>query len=204
VRHFYHVWADGAWQAPLAEHVAAMKASGLPAVLEAGIIGSPENRAAVRSALDSTGVKWTLAVSADAGFEGVTLTALHTAAAGDDGPFLYAHTKGASQDDEFHARWRRGTTSVVVGRWRECVQALSCSDLAGAHWLAAGLQFSTGFVTIDVPESHFGGNFWWGNGAYLCALPVPPMTQFEAETWVGQNNPQVADLSPGMPGRIYT
>jgi hypothetical protein len=204
VRHFYHVWADGTWQVPLAEHVAAVQASGLPVVLEAGIVGTPENRKAVWSALDSTGVSWALAAEADTGFEGVTLSALYAAAAGDDGPFLYVHTKGASQDDEFHARWRRGMTDIVVSRWQECVQALGNSDLAGAHWLAAGSQFSGGFVTIGIPESHFGGNFWWGRGSYLRTLPPPPMTQYEAETWVGQNNPQVTDLSPGMPGRIYT
>lgn len=204
MRHFYHIWADGTWEVPFTEHAGAVRASGLPAVLEAGIVGRPENRERAKEALRSTGIDWTLAAEADAGFEGVTLGALHKAAADDDSPFLYAHVKGALQNDEFHARWRRGMTGIVVGRWAECLQALENSDLVGAHWLAAGLQLANGFVTIDVPESHFGGNFWWGRGTYLRALPVPPATQFEAETWVGQNSPQVTDLSPGMPGRIYT
>ena len=42
--HFYHVYADGAWQDPLAEHLAALEASGLGAALDvkaAGVVGSP-------------------------------------------------------------------------------------------------------------------------------------------------------------------
>ena len=52
--HFYHVYADGAWQAPLAEHLAALDAYGLGAALDvrrAGIVGTPANCQAVIAAL---------------------------------------------------------------------------------------------------------------------------------------------------------
>ena len=79
--HFYHVYADGAWQEPVAEHLAALEASGLGAALDykaAGVVGSPAN---CQEAIDALGPGWQIAATAAAGFEQVTLAALHAFAA---------------------------------------------------------------------------------------------------------------------------
>ena len=71
--HFYHVYADGAWQDPLTEHLAALDASGLGAALDvkaAGIVGSPAN---CQAAIAALGPAWQIAVTAGTGFEHVTL-----------------------------------------------------------------------------------------------------------------------------------
>ena len=88
--HFYHVYADGAWQAPLAEHLAALDASGLGAALDyraAGVVGQPANCQAAISAL---GPGWQIAAVAGTGHEEVTIRKLHEFAALDGKAFYRA------------------------------------------------------------------------------------------------------------------
>jgi hypothetical protein len=89
--HFYHIWADGAWQAPVAEHLTALEVSGLSDALDykaAGVVGSPAN---CQAAIDTLGGGWQIAATAGSGAEEVTLRKLHAFAA-QDGKVLYAHT----------------------------------------------------------------------------------------------------------------
>jgi predicted phosphoribosyltransferase len=117
--HFYHVYADGAWQDPLAEHLAALDASGLGAALDvraAGIVGTPGN---CQAAITALGPGWQIAVTARSGHEDVTLRALHAFAAL-DGKAFYAHTKAAADDRLLHRRLgvRRGRARRRVRRRR--------------------------------------------------------------------------------------
>lgn len=195
--HFYHIWADGAWQEPVAGHLAALETSGLDAALDvryAGIVGSPANRQAAIAAL---GPDWQIAAVADAGYEQVTLRELHSFAAL-DGKVFYAHTKGASDPNRRNTLWRRRMTWACASRWERAVAALDTHDCAGPHWLTAERYWG---CASPPWKCWFGGNFWWANLSYLRQLPVPDGTdRYAAERWIGENGePSVLDLLPGRP-----
>jgi hypothetical protein len=204
--HFYHVWADGAWQDAVAEHLAALEVSGLGAALDckaAGIVGTPANRAEVIKVLD----EWELAASADAGFEDVTLRALHAYSRSHDGGVFYAHTKGASDPSRQNILWRRRMTWYCAGQWVQAVAALDSHDCAGPHWLAvaAGYPAGPGHPRPGHPGrswvAWFGGNFWWANLGFLRRLtPLADGDRWEAERWIGESGPVDAwDMCPGWP-----
>ena len=195
--HFYHVWADGGWEDPVAEHLAALDESGLGAALDvkaAGVVGRPEN---CQAAIEALGPAWQIAATADAGHEEVTLRRLHEFAAL-DGKAFYAHTKGAADPSRANVLWRRRMTACCAGGWERAVTALDDYDCAGPHWLTA-----MGYWERPSPPwgCWFAGNFWWANLAYLRRLPVPAgPDRFAAERWIGETlTPVALDLLPGLP-----
>src|SRR6478752_4262558 len=87
--HFYHLYADGEWGRPFAEHLNALDRIGVPYRVTCGVVGTPENRAeAIRYIPDG----WEV-VEFDDGFEHRTLNLIDERLT--DLPVLYAHTKGA-------------------------------------------------------------------------------------------------------------
>ena len=195
--HFYHVYADGAWQDAVAEHLAALEVSGLGAALDckaAGVVGQPENCQAAISAL---GGGWQVAATADTGFEEVTLAALHAYAA-HNGKVLYAHTKASWDTSRANILWRRRMTYYCAGKWREAVAALDDHDCAGPHFVLPE-QWAARGVTCPM----FGGNFWWANLAFLRRLPMPVLRDGDrhaAERWIGQTvTPDAWDMCPVWP-----
>jgi len=44
IRHYYHVYAAGAWMQPVREHVAALAVSGLRVPTVVGLVGAPCGR----------------------------------------------------------------------------------------------------------------------------------------------------------------
>lgn len=194
--HFYHLWADGQWEIPAAQHFAALDAAGFCGRVAVGLVGSVENRSRARSWLDAEpGIPWECAVEADAGWEQVTLRKLaawtreHRSAA-----VLYAHGKGSYGRSEINEMWRRSMTSHVVGRWRECVELLKKYDATGCHWLTPEVY------PDQVTTPFFGGNFWWARASYLAALPACGVqSRWDAEAWIGLGYPKVHDLLPGWP-----
>jgi hypothetical protein len=191
--HFYHVWADGAWQAPVAEHLAALDEYGLSGALDykaAGIVGSPAN---CQAAIEALGTGWQVAVTAGTGAEEVTLAKLHAFAAL-DGKVLYAHTKGAYRAAPSSILWRRRMTEHAVGMWKRCVATLDDGcDCAGPHWITPD--------RFDVPAPFFAGNFWWATCQFLRRLPAPGgEDRYAAERWIGQTEvPKVLNLLPTWP-----
>jgi hypothetical protein len=190
--HFYHVYADGAWEAPVREHVHALTISGLLDALDVmfvGIVGSENNRARVRDAVPAVVV-----AEADEGWEQVTLQKLHDYAHNHEAKVFYAHTKGAHQPGRFRDEWRAAMTYDTVTRWRECVDALDHLGVAGPYWIKS-----------QEPEhknhgSFFGGNFWWARTNYVRALPpVGVEHRWEAEGWIGLAGPSVKIMREGFP-----
>jgi hypothetical protein len=192
--HWYHIWADGAWQAPLTEHLTALDESGLGKALDAryaGVVGSPEN---CQAAIDALGGGWQVAVTAPDGAEEVTLRKLHASAA-QDGTVLYAHTKGAYRAAPSSVLWRRRMTEYAVGMWERCAAALDDGyDCAGPHWITPEAGW-------PVPAPFFAGNFWWARLDFLRRLPVPGgADRWAAEQWIGQTEiPRVLNLLPIWP-----
>lgn len=174
--HFYHAWTRGAWRDPLAEHTAAL--------VEAGF-DHPVYLSAVRD-----------------GWEQVTLAKVREYAIEHDGAVCYAHTKGAHDNTDFRAQWRRSMTRHVIGNWRENLAALDEYDAVGCHWLTAA-DFPP--WTGQNPEfadglSFFAGNYWIARCDYLRRLPeCPTENRYQAERWIGMGEPRVFDLAPGWP-----
>lgn len=199
--HFYHVWADGAWQKPLEEHLEALDQSGFDGVFAVGLIGTPANRQQV---VDRLAGWWAPEIVAEgaAGFEQPTLSAVRWYAQAYEGAVLYAHTKGAHDNTDFRDRWRRSMTLRVVSAWRENLELLENVDAVGCHWLTeAGFPGMFGPMTVPAEGSgFFGGNFWMARCDYLKGLPEPePSPRWQAEQWIGIGHPRVVDLLPGWP-----
>jgi hypothetical protein len=85
---------------------------------------------------------------------------------------------------------RHAMQSVVINRWRECVQLLSEGyDSVGYNW------------STPADQAYWAGNFWWATSSFLST--IPPLRhsdvehgRMEAEVWIGQgpNHPRVKDL----------
>lgn len=201
VAHYYHCWADGHWQAPAAEHAAALRqVPGFRAGhVTVGLVGSPENT--------DKAMRWFTAelafagpvrfVTARDGHEQVTLSVLREYAASRQGEvaILYAHTKGA-MNLTVHARdWRRAMTAAVVARWDISLALLHEYDAAGCFWLTPEQHARHG-----VESPFFAGNFWAARSSYLATLPEPSAEdRYRAERWIGLGNPRICDLRPGYP-----
>ena len=199
IRHYYHVYAAGAWMQPVREHVAALAVSGLRVPTVVGLVGAPCGRMQARDMitawLGDAGLplpeRW---AEADEGWEQVTLAEIHADVhrIGCEFAVLYAHAKGSHNPSPLNAAWRRSMTRRTVSGWEECAGLLESGyDTAGCHWVHA--QKST--------VMFYAGTFWWAKASYLRRLPEPPQeSRWQAETWVSSlSDPDAADLLPGWP-----
>jgi len=192
ITHFYHVYADGAWQKPFEQHWKALKQSGLWDNLHQfyyGVVGSKENRAKVRLTLPGICVS-----EADTGWEQVTLSKVQQYSRWrKNRAVFYAHTKGAWSDDGLATAWRESMTHDTVMRWKEAYRSLNSHDVAGAFWLKS-----------QEPEHReheyfFAGNYWWANTEYLRQLPeLRYETRYQAEGWIGLSDPKAMVMRHGL------
>ena len=200
IHHFYHIYADGAWHEPVAEHLKALQTSGLLREdgfsLSVGLVGTDEHRVAVREFLHSRSIGWREVAASREGWEQVTLSALAKESHRSEGFVFYAHTKGASAPSRFNTEWRRRMTYYTVTCWREALLSLETHHAYGCHWM----QLQNAWL--------FGGNFWWTRMTYVRLLP-PPAThsRWAAEGWIGllpHHIPEftVCDPAGPFPGKI--
>ncbi len=183
--HFYHIYAAGNWQQPVAEHVRALKDYGLYANLTSlhiGLVGNTEQCAAVKQYLNEQGLTYTIADEQPSGWEQVTQIPMWEFSKHHDGLMLYAHSKGASDWNEVNVRWRRSMTYWNVVRWQLCLEKLETHDACGCHWI---------YPLISMPEHKYGnpmfaGNFYWVRSEQLKTWMRVPLThRHESEGWVG-------------------
>jgi hypothetical protein len=190
--HFYHVFADGDWQTASQEHLQALIDSELIDNLDdmfLGIVGSEPNRDTVKRELPGIVI-----AEAETGWEQVTLNAVHEFAQTDTGAIFYAHTKNAWARSNVAAAWRTSMTHDTVTRWKECVYALRAVETCGPHMMRSSLP------EHREHEFFFGGNFWWARSNYVATLPpVKTEHRYQAEGWIGLNNPTMHNLRQGEP-----
>jgi hypothetical protein len=183
VAHFYHAWCNGAWHEPVFEHRMALASSHVPGPLHLGLVGGPQERAKVAAAFAPD-----VEVVAEArhGWEQVTLMQLAAYAADHGGAVMYAHTKSDHP-------WRRLMTARVVYNWRHLLGRLEDGyDVAGNCW-----RLGPGMLTAD-PIPHFSGNFWMATCEYIRTLPpIRNVYAYDAEKWLGLNDPRAFDTEPG-------
>jgi hypothetical protein len=200
IHHYYHIYADGAWEEAVREHVSALQDSGLTDedefVFHVGFVGSEENVAKVRGYLGERQIEWRLAAWEREGWEQLTLRALACEAHQHEGLACYAHTKGAHTPSRFNAEWRRRMTYYNFVRWKDAVASLQTCDAYGCHWM----ELEGNWI--------FGGNFWWTHMRHLPLLPRPTLEdRWRAEEWIGHlkrriENFKVHDPAPPFPGTI--
>jgi len=200
IHHFYHVYADGAWEEAVTEHIGALRESGLELApgftFQVGMVGNQKNVNRVREYLDRSSVEWRLAACAREGWEQLTLAALAEESHHVDGLICYGHTKGAHNPSRFNTDWRRRMTFYNLIRWKDAVRSLETHDAYGCHWM----ELQGNWL--------FGGNFWWTHIHHLRLLEPPRLeNRWRAEDWVGQlrnhiENFKVHDPAPPFPGSI--
>lgn len=200
IRHYYHVYAAGAWSAPVRDHFTALGRAGLDTMeTTVGLVGPEADRGVARDRITELCAKWDLLqpvrwAEADRGWEQVTLRVVHQDVHEVPGDYavLYLHTKGAGRDLDSQAAWRRSMTRALVGGWEQCAAALASHDMVGCHWVR----------NPEWPEQgpFFAGNFWWAQASYLRTL-APPLneTRWQAETWASLGSPRVHDMLPRWP-----
>lgn len=193
IDHFYHVYAGGNWQDPVAEHLQALHQSGIATHIDrmyVGFVGSIDQIAEAEATIRASIAARTITKSA-LGWEQETMGLIPTYLS--DKPVLYAHTKGSSDPSPINIAWRRSMTQECVINWRRSLAALDDHDIAGCHWLMAADK-----------KWFFGGTYWWATANYLRTLPpIGRENRFQAEHWVGLNpNVRAFDLKPGHPGMI--
>lgn len=185
---FYHVWEGGDWQVPLTEFAGALRDSELePDEVCLGVVGAlwPLEAWAVRYGRPAE-----MVVSADRGYEWVTINALREYAELSDGAVLYAHAKGAENPSEHNARWRKAMIDALLKL--KNVELLKDHDAVGPFWIEDWPQAGNRF---------FGGNFWMATCSYLRTLPeCGTEHRWVPESWLGLNDPEIVDVLPGMPG----
>ena len=207
IRHFYHVYAAGAWAAPAAQHVAALAQAGFTHPVTIGLVGPPADRARamerISGLFEAEGLTvpgtW---VVADDGWEQVTLRVIRYYALGvtQDEAICYAHTKGAWRQSPLTGPWRASMTRHVIGGWRSCLNLIEGDyETAGCHWIQPGTSHprAPGYVA---KTGLYAGNFWWAASRYLAQLSEPGTEyRHQAEEWIGTGRPVAADLLPGWP-----
>lgn len=207
VAHFYHCYAGGRWQTPVAEHLDALDAGEFDGPFHVGLVGSPKQRQEALEAI-SARRKPDQIIEAGRGWEQVTLDAVHRYAKRHGGGVLYAHSKGSAHpthrsrspwqarslpaDDALRDarspnvrhlpsqdQWRQVMTERVVKGWAECAAHLEAGyDAAGIWYFGV-----------------FHGNFWTARCAYLRKLRrCSRKDRHAAEWWMGTGNPRVRVL----------
>jgi hypothetical protein len=201
--HFYHIYADGKWFAPVTEHLKALRKSGLQKNLEGffiGITSSDKNRARIERFLKAYSFffpfTYTIVNHSTTGWEQTTLDKLYEFSLDHEGYVLYAHTKGASNSHPINHYWRRSMIYFNIKNWKKATEKLKDHQAVGCHWL----------LPEDLPCNgyYFGGNFWWADFSLIRTLGKPlKNSRFDAEIWIGnkfETHPfAVYDLNPGIP-----
>jgi len=193
--HFYHVYADGKWEAAADEHITALQQHGLADALDGmylGIVGNETNRSNVKTYFTDRGVNYYTRVDAPLGWEQVTLDSLQRHMIVNDGYVLYAHTKGSYNDTPINIGWRSSMCYHNVVRWEEAISHLDNVDTVGCHWVNGNI---------------WGGNYWWATGRHIRTLkPLQYSDRWKAELWIGQREEiegldkiKIHDLNPGWP-----
>lgn len=200
LHHWYHVYADGNWAAPVTDHCNALREYGLYDQLTSfhiGFVGTPENVAAVRSTLDVLTPDYEICATSFNGWEQETLREMYKYVQVADGYISYAHTKGAANYAPINDAWRRSMEYYNFVCWECPVQALDeGKSIVGCHWFTGGPASNPAFGTGGM----FGGNYWWTK-AELLRQNVPPdeSNRHAAEHWLGQ----LSEVMPITPETIY-
>ena len=191
IYHFYHIYADGAWEIPVEEHIGALKFSKLEYYLNEfniGIVGNIDDRNKVIEKLKTYGIEFTVIAEEDNGWEQVTMNKMYELIKNKNGWVFYAHTKGSHDPSPINIAWRKSMTYYNIVKWQEKVEPHLGNidiDTIGCHWCN---------------NKFWGGTYWWARIDYLKSLSLPLMNdRWDAESWIGSGGPRILDLNPGWP-----
>jgi hypothetical protein len=176
------MWVDQPYEAIVTEHVQTLQNYGLMdrlSEIHIGLVGDKFKREEAKIFLNKLGVRHTIIVEADNGFEQVTQNALYAFSLYHDGYVLYAHTKGSYRVIEFNTAHRVSMMYFTVVKWKEAIHHLAEVDAVGCHW------YTPHFHHHKYP--FFAGTFWWSHLSYIRKLGPPDNDdRYDAEMWIGR------------------
>lgn len=160
---FWHIGCLNHWREVVQEQYDLFRSVGLRPI--AGVLGSPEDAAWVRS----LGIEVGYTNPDLENWETLTLQMLwEWCLAHPAGSVLYAHSKGVTAPDSTNKpAWRHLMAHYVIKRWRHNLHRLAVADLTGVNW-----QHSPS-------HPHFSGNFWMARSDWIAHLP-PPLKHLES------------------------
>lgn len=189
LHHFYHVYADGAWQDPVVDHLLALRQNGLYQQLKSfniGFVGSQENIKEVRSFLDDE-CSYTVVASQPDGFEQITLFELEKFVKQNDGLVSYAHTKGSWHSCPGATIHRRQMEHHNFVDWQLPVYHLTHGAYIAGCWWSFWNGGDIASENLDNYARFFIGNFWWARCDIMrLNMPLKDGYRHYAETWIGQ------------------
>lgn len=184
---FYHIFADGKWELPVTEYIAALKNSKLIEqidLLHVGIVGSEENRKKVKDFLTPI-VKFVVVAEEETGWEQVTQNKLYEFSQTHEGYVLYAHTKGSFNPEPKNQQWRREMTQFTVTNWKDSIKKLEICDATGSKLFLSSVQ----------KYKFFAGTFWWTKLSHIKKIGPPKMnSRYDAEIWINSTNSNLCNM----------
>ena len=133
-------------------------------------------------------------VTAEKGYEGVTLRALQgwlegEQAASKEWFILYIHSRGARHAEDSPAwSWTKMMEYFMIERHKDCVEALKTHLTTGCEMYAH--YDARTFSKRPWGMWHYSGNFWWARASYIRVLPPIPASAVEtfkhevSEDWI--------------------
>lgn len=190
LHHFYHIYCNENWGQIIPFHIECLKKYGLLDNLTSfkiGLVGKKENRDIVKHFLDSKNIKFEIVIEEDEGWEQVTMNKLHEFSQTNDGYVLYAHSKGAVNNNEQNKQWRKSMTWYNVVKWQNAINTLKDCDAVGCHWHDFTQQVSLVLGGPHVGNCWFAGTFWWSKLDLLSQIGLPDISsRYDAEVWIGK------------------
>jgi hypothetical protein len=180
LHHFYHIYADGAWERTVKYHISTLLTFGLHqhlSSLHIGLIGSVENRKKVKQYLLEKQVNYNICVEKESGFEQETLTSLLDFSKTNKGYVYYAHSKNSVNINwGLHEKYRLSMEGWTNREWRDCVEKLK-------DYSAVGVFYSN----HPNLEGYFLFNYWWTDLRFIRSFSEPDFSsRFEATEWLSQ------------------
>lgn len=178
LHHFYHIYADGAWEKTVKYHISTLITFGLYdqlSSLHIGLIGTFENRQKVKQYLLEKQVNYNVCVEKQFGFEQETLSCLLDFSKTTDGYVYYAHSKNSVNTNwGLHEKYRISMEGWTNRKWADCVKKLK-------DYSAVGVFYSN---YLDL-QGYFLFNYWWTDLRFIKNFIEPDFSsRFEATIWL--------------------
>lgn len=180
LHHFYHIYADGAWEKTVKYHISTLITFGLYnqlSSLNIGLIGTLDNRQKVKDYLFQKQINYDICVEKEIGFEQETLSSILDFSKTNNGYVYYAHSKNSVNTNwGLHEKYRISMEAWTNRKWIDCVEKLKDYSAVGV--------FYTNYPAI---KGYFLFNYWWTDLSFIRSFDEPDFSsRLKATEWMTQ------------------